>query len=141
MSGRKHDIQGMTSHISNRSKSPTPIPKLTSIPPESNERLHLPRARHRRPLQNRRLPQHRHLTSSTPAAELNPRTPSLAKQNKTKQGTKASAPHGSLPRFPDPRHTGTSLSPHPQTMTQKLYPHLLSPATHTLDNPKNPSST
>ena len=53
----------------------SPIPTLAKASPltsstESNERLHLPRARHRRPLQERRLPRHRHLRA--PLAPHNP---------------------------------------------------------------------
>ncbi len=45
-----------------RSSPPPPRARLVLTPSiESHERLHLPRARHRRPLQERRLPRHRHL--------------------------------------------------------------------------------
>lgn len=33
------------------------------LPAEPNERLHLPHSRHRRPVQNRRFPRHRHITN------------------------------------------------------------------------------
>ena len=45
---------------------PIPCPLSQTLPSESNERLHLPRSRYGRPLQNRRIPRHRRVTMVDP---------------------------------------------------------------------------